>query len=349
MSASTSVFAMNSIIHARLAEQARNPPHLQHMRANAPCISNNLSIGTSMAPPPQATNDNSRKASAASDLTQATDVPPPLAPSVEEAYRRKCIQLKQRLNEIEADNEATRVRVQRIERSIQKQRIERAFLLEQLAKRTSTNVEDSEGSPSPPPTPKEKPLRTKRGHRKPSFLANLGEASAGSAFIQQGPNTLSPSSDAFSHTHPDPVRNSTPNSQIPKRLLPTVSNVNGTPTPAGSSHQKRPKTAWDLFCSEMRPIVHKNNQQAIVDGAFDVEGALARAWRELPEPEKQEYQIRIEAAKKQNAEATPIAPRQAIFDAESRAGSTVATADDEDVEMGDEIAVESGFTPVNRE
>jgi hypothetical protein len=31
-------------------------------------------------------------------------------------------------------------------------RIERAFLLEQLAKRTSANVEDSDGSPSPPPT-----------------------------------------------------------------------------------------------------------------------------------------------------------------------------------------------------
>lgn len=31
-------------------------------------------------------------------------------------------------------------------------RLERAFLLEQLAKRTSTNVEDSDGSPSPPPT-----------------------------------------------------------------------------------------------------------------------------------------------------------------------------------------------------
>jgi hypothetical protein len=31
-------------------------------------------------------------------------------------------------------------------------RVERAFLLEQLAKRTSANVEDSDGSPSPPPT-----------------------------------------------------------------------------------------------------------------------------------------------------------------------------------------------------
>lgn len=90
--------------------------------------------------------------SSESQLTNPLEIPPVLAPSVEEAYRRKCIQLKQRLIEIEADNEATRIRVQRIERSIQKQRIERAFLLEQLAKRTSTNVEDSEGSPSPPPT-----------------------------------------------------------------------------------------------------------------------------------------------------------------------------------------------------
>jgi hypothetical protein len=35
------------------------------------------------------------------NLTPKTEVPPPLAPSVEEAYRRKCIQLKTRLNEIE--------------------------------------------------------------------------------------------------------------------------------------------------------------------------------------------------------------------------------------------------------
>jgi non-histone protein 10 len=79
-------------------------------------------------------------------------VPPPLPPSVEEAYRRKCIQLKQRMNEVEEANDASRQRVVRMERSIQKMRLERAFLLEQLSKRTSTNVEDSEGSPSPPPT-----------------------------------------------------------------------------------------------------------------------------------------------------------------------------------------------------
>lgn len=79
-------------------------------------------------------------------------VPPALPPSVEEAYRRKCVQLKSRTNEIEEANDAARLRLARAKRQVEKLRIERAFLLEQLAKRTSTNVEDSDGSPSPPPT-----------------------------------------------------------------------------------------------------------------------------------------------------------------------------------------------------
>jgi hypothetical protein len=86
------------------------------------------------------------------NLTKTIGVPPPLPPSVEEAYRRKCVQLKQRMNEVEEANDASRQRLARLNRQIQKMRLERAFLLEQLAKRTSTNVEDSEGSPSPPPT-----------------------------------------------------------------------------------------------------------------------------------------------------------------------------------------------------
>ena len=85
-------------------------------------------------------------------FSSAGTIPPPLAPSIEEAYRRKCIQLKQRMNEVEEANDASRARLVRLQRGIEKMRLERAFLLEQLAKRTSTNVEDSEGSPSPPPT-----------------------------------------------------------------------------------------------------------------------------------------------------------------------------------------------------
>lgn len=71
---------------------------------------------------------------------------------MEEAYRRKCIQLRARTKEIEDENDAYRLRLTRLKRQIQKVRLERAILLEQIAKRTSTNVEDSDGSPSPPPT-----------------------------------------------------------------------------------------------------------------------------------------------------------------------------------------------------
>lgn len=78
--------------------------------------------------------------------------PPSLPPTVEEAYRRKCIQLKARTKEIQEEAEAYHLRLGRLERQVQKMRLERAFLLEQIAKRTSTNVEDSDGSPSPPPT-----------------------------------------------------------------------------------------------------------------------------------------------------------------------------------------------------
>lgn len=92
-----------------------------------------------------------RKLVAEANIEPAS-VPSTLPPSVEEAYRRKCVQLKNRTNEVEDANDAARLRLARIKRQVEKLRIERAFLLEQLAKRTSTNVEDSEGSPSPPPT-----------------------------------------------------------------------------------------------------------------------------------------------------------------------------------------------------
>lgn len=91
-----------------------------------------------------------RHASANIHITLAN--PPSLPPTVEEAYRRKCIQLRARTNEIEEENDAYRLRAIRLRRQIQKLRLERAILLEQIQKRTSTNVEDSEGSPSPPPT-----------------------------------------------------------------------------------------------------------------------------------------------------------------------------------------------------
>lgn len=73
-------------------------------------------------------------------VTEATQNTP-LAPSVEKAYYRKCIELKRRLNDVEEANDAARQRKARLNRAIMKMRLERAFLLEQLAKRLQNTTD----------------------------------------------------------------------------------------------------------------------------------------------------------------------------------------------------------------
>jgi hypothetical protein len=70
----------------------------------------------------------------------------PLAPSVEKAYYRKCIELKRRLTEVEAANDEAKIRRVRLDRAIMKMRLERAFLLDELRKRMEHEMVDSEGS-----------------------------------------------------------------------------------------------------------------------------------------------------------------------------------------------------------
>ncbi|RAL17722.1 uncharacterized protein BO97DRAFT_419952 [Aspergillus homomorphus CBS 101889] len=64
-------------------------------------------------------------------------------PSVENAYKRKCLALKKRLNEIEDENELMRVRNRRGWQYIQKMRLESCILLERLAKVTGMTEEAS--------------------------------------------------------------------------------------------------------------------------------------------------------------------------------------------------------------
>ena len=93
----------------------------------------------------------------------AGTLPAPLPPSVEEAYRKKCIELRRRMNEVEESNDAYRTRKLRLTRAIRKMRLERAYLLETLGKRMKKNGssgdelqgffdEESEGSSEGPPT-----------------------------------------------------------------------------------------------------------------------------------------------------------------------------------------------------
>lgn len=211
---------------------------------------------------------------------------------------------------MEEANDAARLRLARLKRQVEKMRLERAFLLEQLAKRTSTNVEDSDGSPSPPPTvsslldnrdsghghthspptrttivdaipssppqPKDKPLRIKRGHRKPSaFPANLDAATSVNAstpgsttFISQNRLLQSPKLDAQS----------------------TAKQGEGSKTNgAHKGAPKMPGSAFDLYCDEIRPSLQEKAKPS-----DDVEEMLSKGWKELPDSQREEYQARAD-------------------------------------------------------
>lgn len=158
---------------------------------------------------------NKRKAAATSGSTPAPAraySQKELPPSVETAYYRKCIELRRRIRDIEENNDNTRLRIKRLNRGVQKMRLERAFLLEQLHKHMEYNVDDSDRSSSTPPTPTDKPLRSKRSHRKgtppaasqPSSVAAAQHASPESAQHTQILQPLNPMSSAQST--PDPSR-----------------------------------------------------------------------------------------------------------------------------------------------
>lgn len=87
-------------------------------------------------------------------MPQQSTIPPPLPPSVEAAYKRKCLDLRKRLNEVSTLNNSLRTRKARLQRGVFKLRLERAFLLDQLGKRTDLQIEgeESEGSERGPPT-----------------------------------------------------------------------------------------------------------------------------------------------------------------------------------------------------
>jgi len=102
--------------------------------------------------------------------------------------------------------------------------------------------------------------------------------------------------------------------------------LSATPPPS------KPKSAFDLYCRDLRDVLIVANRKALNEGTWDPDQALAQGWRNMDELQRGDFQRRFENLKKsENGKA------------------------DEDVEMGDggdetEAAEEStGFTAVNRE
>lgn len=225
-----------------------------------------------------------------------------LPPSVETAYYRKCIDLRRRINDIEENNDNTRLRITRLNRGIQKMRLERAFLLEQINKHMDHNVDDSDRSSSPPPTPTDKPLRSKRSHNRKGTPPPAGSApvqqSPGSAHqAQAGPvlqaqHNINPMSSAQST--PDPGRQGgtsyfgTVGAAVPTASSPHAA-VNGAPTlpPLHSLPPLQPQTQqtpaartafFDPAYDEQRPAPAET----------DAEPGRSRAYSGAQQPAVQE-------------------------------------------------------------
>ncbi|MCJ1364922.1 hypothetical protein MMC16_004039 [Acarospora aff. strigata] len=261
------------------------------------------------------TNKSIPQLTQVSHLPDATSgaLPPPLPPSVEMAYRNKCIDLKRRMNEVEESNDAYRLRKLRLLRGIRKMRLQRAFLLEALAKRMKKTRRhggilngrhdydnESEGSSGGPPTvcmhlptddsmfnptvklvtdtsqPQEKPLRTKRGHRRPSLPTLLPSPSPqqdqqrSSSTYMISPHPTHIPSDAAPQPQPQPQ----PASQ---RAYDPHSTFHLT-NPTSNTPPIRPTIPYDSFALTAYP------QYAAAPPTADqaaITAALQQAWHEL--------------------------------------------------------------------
>ncbi|KKA28328.1 hypothetical protein TD95_004532 [Thielaviopsis punctulata] len=234
-------------------------------------------------------------------------VPQPLPPSVEEAYRRKCRYLRHRTNEIEENNEVSRARLARLKRQAEKIRLERAYLLEQIAKRTSTNVEDSDGSPSPPPTPMDKPLRLKRGHRKPSVTEDT----------------------------------TAPNGTVAANATKHNGASASASVSASAAAKPPPTSAYEVYCSSMRRTLLDTNADK---PEYNVDEDLERGWALLTDELRQTYQDKYDALAKEAADksATVVADEDGGVNGVAEAKPEADKKDDDDDDDEEEKPEDEG-------
>ena len=134
-------------------------------------------------------------------------------------------------------------------------RLERAFLLEALNKHMEYNVDDSDRSSSPPPTPTDKPLRSKRSHnRKGTPPAGEGEQRMEMGGMMGRMNPMS-----SAQSTPDPG-NRMQNSYF--------STINAAPSPhAGVNGAPPPQTVLPPLHS--LPSLQQGQRQYQFDPAYD--------------------------------------------------------------------------------
>ncbi len=276
----------------------------------------------------------------------AGTIPPPLPPSVEEAYKKKCIELKRRMQEVEESNDVFRVRKARLARGIRKMRLERAYLLEMLGKRMKKNGssvdgfpqpydEESDGSSEGPPTvsfsmsstsrpsrlkslantptlqPHEKPLRSKRSHRRPvsSPPPNFGHQHPRPIAPSQAQPTSAyePPRDGFRESAFQHVPTTNGHAAIHYPPHPSTYPPNTSYQPEPQIMRPRPQPPQSAFFNFLEGYIKRHPEKYPHQTQDELVQVAQRAWEETEAEEykhyyEDKYQRELRAYEEQMAE-----------------------------------------------
>lgn len=212
--------------------------------------------------------------------------------------------------------------------------------------------------------PKDKPLRIKRGHRKPSLLPNaetppVPSPSRGS---KENPHhTPSPTSDSFSHAGANSRKAG-----------------GASATTNGTAAGREPTSAFELYCRDTRPGLEKEREKraaeakdngdetTVEDNAEDtnaaIEEELARGWKDLARDEREAFQTRYEKEladadtdkdKEKEKEKEKKEKRAKSADADTEiaeapeSGGTTAAADEGDGEREASLSINASSKPAD--
>ncbi|EMC98895.1 hypothetical protein BAUCODRAFT_31170 [Baudoinia panamericana UAMH 10762] len=276
----------------------------------------------------------------------------PLAPSVEKAYYRKCIELKRRLNEVEAANDEMKIRRVRLDRAITKMRLERAFLLEQLSKRMHGDIDGSEGSADEgmATPPLDRPHRDKRRrHHAPSGGSIVPPQQPVPIAAYPGPASAPPLQPRLLPLDPSAAAGSPP----------LVPGPGGVMVPANAVNQDGqyiylPSTDHPLqhpAALPPPPLGHLPSQHESPYGPPTGVPTTARAHLNGTSTEEHEPQPNInrsEAATGEALTAGPTIREEASGERRIVADSTPAAAETDRMDTSGSGGAGAGFTAVNR-
>ncbi|KAI9734552.1 MAG: hypothetical protein M1834_002153 [Cirrosporium novae-zelandiae] len=297
-----------------------------------------------------------------------------LAPSVELAYKKKCVELKRRLNEIEKHNDEQRRKKMQLDTGIRKLKLERAILLDHLGKVVDLNKQSirslqpnghprevDEGMVDQAHNPKERSGRSKRGHRQ-SSLPTLLPTPAGQAptFQVQTPSNMIPSAQhgtqitysanpMGAHSTPSHMNLPRTTTFVPMSTHSNALHTQRPPTPQGRPPRPptppvRPRPPFEIFVRYQLDEMVENGQR--VPPVDEIEPIFRPKWSQLSLEERQPWEQKYEE------QMGAYTKELDAFNKARRSGRTVAQ-ELEDLDMKESIGeaeapAAGGFTAVNR-